>query len=268
VEFTPNDDWVFYGSATNGTKPGAFDSFTVADVDPGFPSPFAALGTVVNSVDEEKVWSYEIGAKGSFLEGRASIALAGYYYDYQDLQQQVYRGAVAATENVGEAEGKGVEMELILKANEFVQFWASGAWQDTEMKEIDLDVCSTPTGGSCVGNSLPFSPEVTASGAVRLSYPFGNSLVYFVSEVIYSDSFSVGLENLPLQETGSWAEWNFRLGADIGESFNLSVFLENAFDEEHFDGAEDLTEDLGFAIAFGPARPRTLGVDIRYRFGK
>lgn len=104
------------------------------------------------------------------------------------------------------------------------------------MKEIDLDGCATPSGGSCVGNTLPFSPKVTATGDLGSTYPFGNSMVYFVSEVVYSDNFFVGLENLPLQEVGSWTEWNFRLGVDIGENINVSAFLENAFNEEHFDG--------------------------------
>ncbi|MEM8661702.1 MAG: TonB-dependent receptor, partial [Pseudomonadota bacterium] len=33
VEYTANESWMFYGSATNGTKPGAFDNFAVTDVE-------------------------------------------------------------------------------------------------------------------------------------------------------------------------------------------------------------------------------------------
>lgn len=206
--------------------------------------------------------------------GRSGEALSG-LYDVERVEvlrcpQGLLFGRSATswtTENVGKVEGKGVEMELVFSANEHVQFRATGAWQDAEMKEIDLDGYATPSGGSCVGNTLPFSPKVTATGDLGSTYPFGNSMVYFVSEVVYSDDFFVGLENLPVQEVGSWTEWNFRLGVDIGENINVSAFLENAFNEEHFDGSEDLTADLGFAIGFGPARPRTWGVDVPYRFG-
>ena len=90
--------------------------------------------------------------------------------------------------------------------------------------------------------------------------------IHLISELINSDSFYSSLENTHLRDFDSWTEWNFRCGVDIGEDITITAFVENAFDEEHFDGSADLTEDLGFAIGFGPARARTWGADIRYRF--
>lgn len=267
VEFTPNEDWLLYGSVTNGTKPGAFDSYNVNDVLPAFPSPLAAPGTDVQSVDEEDVLSYEIGARGEFADGRGSFTVAAFYYDYTDLQLQIFEGTRFVTKNVGEAEGNGVEMEVSFNANEYVQLNAGGAWLDTEVDDVGLDVCSTPDGGSCIGNSLPASPEYTASADLRLSYPIGNSVIYFVSEVIYSDSFYGALSNSAISQVDSWTEWNFRLSANIGEQITVSLFVDNAFDEEHFDGVLDTTEDLGYAIGIGPARPQIWGADVRYRFG-
>jgi len=267
VEFTPNEDWLLYGSVTNGTKPGAFDSFNVDDVLPTFPSPVPRPGTDVQSVDEENVWSYEIGARGAFADGRGSFAVAAFYYDYTDLQLQVFEGTRFVTKNVGEAEGTGVEMEVSFNANEYVQLNAGGAWLDTEVDDVGLDVCSTPDGSSCNGNRLPASPEYTASADLRLSYPIGDSMIYFVTEVIYSDSFYGSLANTAISQVDSWTEWNFRLGADIGDRFTVSLFVDNAFDEEHFDGIYDGTEDFGYSFGLGPARPQTWGADVRYRFG-
>jgi iron complex outermembrane receptor protein len=266
LEYTPNEDWLFYGSATNGSKPGAFDSYQVEDVLPGFPSPVAAPGTDVQNVDEEDVWSYEIGARGEFLDGRGTVAVSAFYYDYTDLQLQVFEGTTFITKNVGEAEGAGVEMELAFNANEYVRLSAGAAYLDTEVDDVDLDVCARPDGSSCNGNELSFSPEYSASGELRLSYPIGDSTIYFVSEVIYSDSIYSGLENTSLGSVDSWTEWNFRLGADVGEKITVSVFVDNAFDEDHFDGVLDTTADLGYAIGFGPARQQTWGADLRYRF--
>jgi iron complex outermembrane receptor protein len=267
LEFTPNEDWLLYGSATNGSKPGAFDSYQVKDVLPAFPSPLAAPGTDVQSVDEEDVWSYEIGARGEFLDGRGTVAASAFYYDYTDLQLQIFEGTTFVTKNVGEAEGAGVELELAYAANEYVRLSAGASYLDTEVDDVDLNVCATPDGGSCNGNSLAVSPEYSASGELRLSYPIGDSLIYFVSEVIYSDSFYGGLENTTISEVDSWTEWNFRLGANVGENITVSLFVDNAFDEDHFDGVLDTTADLGYAIGFGPARQQTWGADVRYRFG-
>jgi iron complex outermembrane receptor protein len=247
LEFTPTEDWLLYGSATNGSKPGAFDSFGVDDVIPAFPSPIAAPGTDVQSVDEEDVWSYEIGARGEFLDGRGTLAVSAFYYDYTE----------------GEAEGTGAELELAYSANEYVRMSAGASYLDTEVDDVDLEVCSTPDGGSCNGNNLSVSPEYTASADLRLSYPIGDSVIYFVSEVIYSDSFYSELDS----EIDSWTEWNFRLGANVGENITVSLYVDNAFDEDHFDGVLDVTEDFGYAIGLGPARQRTWGADVRYRFG-
>ena len=266
LEFTPNEDWLLYGSVTNGSKPGAFDSYNVDDVIPAFPSPVAAPGTDVQSVDEEDVWSYEIGARGEFLDGRGTIAMSAFYYDYTDLQLQIFEGTRFVSKNVGEAEGSGVELELAYSANEYVRMSAGASYLDTEVDDVDLDVCSTTNGGSCNGNNLVGSPEYTASADLRLSYPIGDSEIYFVSEVIYSDSFYSELENTAISEIDSWTEWNFRFGANVGENITVSLFVDNAFDEDHFDGVLDLTADFGYAIGFGPARQQTWGADVRYRF--
>jgi iron complex outermembrane receptor protein len=266
LEYTANEDWLLYGSVTNGSKPGAFDSYQVYDVIPAFPSSVAAPGTDVQSVDEEDVWSYEIGARGEFLDGRGSLAVSAFYYDYTDLQLQIFTGTTFITENVGEAEGAGVELELAYMANEYVQLSAGAAYLDTEVDDVDLDVCATPDGGSCNGNTLSFTPEYTASADLRLSYPIGDSVIYFLSEVIYSDSFYTGLENTALGSVDSWTEWNFRLGANVGENITVSLFVDNAFDEDHFDARADLTADLGYALGIGPARQQTWGADVRYRF--
>jgi outer membrane receptor protein involved in Fe transport len=168
---------------------------------------------------------------------------------------------------VGEAEGTGAELELAYSANEYVRMSAGASYLDTEVDDVDLEVCSTPDGGSCNGNNLSVSPEYTASADLRLSYPVGDSVIYFVSEVIYSDSFYSELENTAISEIDSWTEWNFRLGANVGENITVSLYVDNAFDEDHFDGVLDVTEDFGYAIGLGPARQRTWGADVRYRFG-
>jgi iron complex outermembrane recepter protein len=68
---------MMYASVTKGFKPGGYNSFSLAN---GLPTVF----------NEEKVLSYEIGAKGSFWNGRVQSSIAAYYYDYEDLQFAVF----------------------------------------------------------------------------------------------------------------------------------------------------------------------------------
>lgn len=84
-----------YGSISNGEKPGGFDTF-----DPFSPA-----------FNAEKVTSYELGAKGSVLDGTLNFAVAGYLYNYNDLQVLVAEGPRDIVKNAAKADGKGVELE-------------------------------------------------------------------------------------------------------------------------------------------------------------
>ena len=59
LDWTPNNDWLFYGSISKGFKSGGFDGSTVRK--PGDLKPFSA----------ETLWSYELGFKSTVMdEGR------------------------------------------------------------------------------------------------------------------------------------------------------------------------------------------------------
>jgi iron complex outermembrane receptor protein len=73
----------------------------------------------VSVVDPETVDDYEIGAKGSFLQRRLTVSVAGFHYDYQNIQVLVnaLTGAGATTtatilQNAGSATVNGAEIEF------------------------------------------------------------------------------------------------------------------------------------------------------------
>ena len=100
-------DLNLYASYSEGFKGGGFDprgNFANADVREGFLP--------------ETVESYELGAKTSFFDGRATINTAVFFADYTDVQipgSLVLPGPpvsfVGTVTNAGAAEMKGVEVE-------------------------------------------------------------------------------------------------------------------------------------------------------------
>ena len=57
---------------------------------------------------------YEIGGRGTFLDGRVSVDGAIYYSDYDDVQVAIVENGRARTTNVNSASGFGAGWPLAL----------------------------------------------------------------------------------------------------------------------------------------------------------
>jgi iron complex outermembrane receptor protein len=97
LNYEANDDLFLYVSVTKGFKSGGwtFGSFNADPADP------------------EKVWSYEAGVKSQLFANRVRANVAGFYYDYSDLQKRVLIvPGVTGVVNAAQAEVWGLEVEL------------------------------------------------------------------------------------------------------------------------------------------------------------
>lgn len=104
-QYAPNQDHLFYIVAASGTKPGGVND------DGGF-DPLVNAPTF----DEEKIWSVELGAKNTFLNGDLVFNTALYFNRLTDLQfteSVVQSDSTADTviTNNGEADIWGVELQ-------------------------------------------------------------------------------------------------------------------------------------------------------------
>src|SRR3546814_17021826 len=80
---------MIYAAYSKGFKGGGFDprgSGTSAPISD--PSAGRTYEDIYNflAFDPEKVDSYEVGYKGSLLDRRLTLSLAGFYMDYKDVQ--------------------------------------------------------------------------------------------------------------------------------------------------------------------------------------
>lgn len=107
LEYTANDDMLFYGSVAKGAKPGGIS--TVGAGASGFvPDQFA--------FERETMWVYEVGAKTSWADGKVIANVAAYYEDFSGKQTssqiQLDNGLVGTrTVNASSAEVKGLEID-------------------------------------------------------------------------------------------------------------------------------------------------------------
>jgi iron complex outermembrane receptor protein len=151
------------------------------------------------SFDPETVDSYELGYKGSLLDGALYLALAGFYMDYSDVQ---IPGSVACSaggvatfcgviSNAGKAEYKGVEIETNARlARDFVtpgdrlNFIGSLGYIDAEYKEYITNIAGVPT-DVAEFREVQNTPEWSGSATLAYSTPAGEGDVYFGTTLSY-----------------------------------------------------------------------------------
>lgn len=218
-------------------------------------------------VTPETLDAYEVGLKTQLFDRHLRLNIAGFYYDYSDLQLRVTRGGATLLANAAKARIKGLDIDF--EARLTPQFSLSGGFEYLDAKYVSFPgaqfTTPAPTGGNITtigdakGNRLVQSPEVSA--VVTASYvidtDFGNFAL--TGNLKYSDRFFWDPDNrlftpstYLLNTTLKWTSPN--------EGYDVTLWAKNLLNEKYFANASG----GGFAgDAFTAAAPRTYGV----RFG-
>ncbi len=133
-KFTPNLNAYF--TYSQGFKAGVV-SGQLPHPAPGDPYPQPA--------DPEKISAYEVGMKAA--NDTYSANLAAFYYDYKDLQVEIFNTQTFTTipENATTAEIYGLDFDGTAKLNERFQLRLSGTWLPTaKYKEFEQAVAFVP----------------------------------------------------------------------------------------------------------------------------
>lgn len=204
LKFQVNENFNVYGSVARGNKPGGFNDLPsdAMEADLEF---FRMRG--FETFDEEKVWSYEIGAKGVSDDGRFNASGALFYLDWtsqQLTQSEPYERTngtfttVPFLVNAGASEIKGLELEVAGRPVDWFDFRVTYAYvdgeftdfYDTNTEEI-LDTDGEPSfldteqqvpnpadvdgpNGQVAGNKLAQTPTHQFTISNTLRFPLGN----------------------------------------------------------------------------------------------
>jgi iron complex outermembrane receptor protein len=146
-------DVMAYITAAKGYKSGGFD-----------------IGAVQPAYRPETLWDYEMGVKSKMFDGRLQANLAGFYYDYKDLQVSVIKDTVVYTQNAARARTYGVEAEIQAVLAPRLKLNFSGSYLNAKFKEFvtaNTDLPGAPV-LNYAGYTLPQSPRF--HGQLGLEY--------------------------------------------------------------------------------------------------
>ena len=106
----------------------------------------------------DSLWSYELGAKNSLLDGRMQVNASTFVIDWDNIQQAVYLPGCGQNfvENLGKVRSVGGELEVQMRPVQALLLDLSAAHVDAKYTRT---VCAGPT--VCTGTNPPAQPVVT-----------------------------------------------------------------------------------------------------------
>tara|TARA_R110000782_G_C14819243_1_gene413906 strand:+ start:4455 stop:6731 length:2277 start_codon:yes stop_codon:yes gene_type:complete len=243
----------------------------------GFKSGTYNLGTLGNPVNPEKVSAFEGGIKSSLFDRRLRLNVAGFYYDYTDLQVGKVESTSTVLENAANATIYGAEVEMQAKPVENVQLDANVAWLHARFDDYvsrdlarpygDGTLINGNPGFNLAGNTLSQSPNLTAFAGAQYTIPSSAGDFTLRGEISYRSRSYLTAFNVKEVSQPAYAKLNAFLNwASNDGQVSGSLYIRNITNKTTVSSAYVSSGLFGFPINGYLEEPRTYGARIRYDF--
>jgi len=271
LAFKPGENSQIYASASRGFKSGGFNGRANGLAD--LTQVINGVPTLVTRFDPETVWTYEGGAKASFLDGRVYLAGNVFYSDFRNFQARVGGGAVAVFPvlNAGRMSIWGAELEAVVKPTRMWTVRGSLGYLNATYDEFN-DGRRPPT-FSCnpTGNQVTctpaFAPPISFTLATDYRIPVGDAgTVTLGGDARFVDRHFLSVDNRPgLVEPGYWLANAFVRFDAADNRWYLQGGVKNLTNSLYrTDGQEFSSVGNIQTVYFGD--PRTFNVMVGVRF--
>ena len=278
ANWRPSDNTLIFGSVTTGYKPGGFGSFNIEGTScDGVPWGLCVADPATDRPGDfgpETVTSFEVGYKGTLMDGRSQLAVTAFFYDYEDMQAIFSEGPRQVVDNVGQIDGQGVEAEWNIAVSNNVNFRLGASWFDSEAHNVQA-FCEngeilTGSADACEGESIPWAPEYTAFAVINTSFQAGNGEIFGNLTWSWEDDYRGDWPNpsIVYQPIPALNQTDIVVGYRT-DGWRISAYVENVFNEVWYDGNYADGQDPANIYSqhvFGPSRPTTAGVRFAVDF--
>jgi outer membrane receptor protein involved in Fe transport len=256
-----SDDIMIYGNYSEGFRPSGVNR----------PRPNASGFSVPETYDPDYLDSIELGFKSTLNDGNLILNGAYYSMDWKDYQTSTFNTditSVAYTENVGNADINGVELNSILMLNDSTTLNLYINKMDPKLAN-DYYYVSGELGANA-GNRLANMPELSYYMSLDKDFTFNSKPAYLIFDYSYTGERNTSYENGAI-ELPSYAISNIRAGVD-NENTSVELYITNLTDEDAYLSRYDDFSDVGssgysgFGVRRTGSKPRVIGIRIRYRY--
>jgi outer membrane receptor protein involved in Fe transport len=260
LSYKPNEDSLVYASWAEGFRLGRPQSPLPAgacDVDgDGIIDGTGVAIDSTGAVSSDTVESFELGAKFAFLDRRATIDIALFRMDWNNIPVQILPPCgYAYTTNAGVGLSEGIEVQANFQLTDAFLVSVGGSWNDAKL------TADVPAQGFQDGDPLPGTPKESANLGLQYSFNISGHPAYIRADSIYVSRFFGDILETPTQEAGDYVKVNASARVEFG-NLDMDVFVHNLTDEDAF-----ISRGYGLHELFGyRMRPRTIGLQLSYDF--
>jgi iron complex outermembrane receptor protein len=256
LSYEPRKDLLLYGTVSKGFRVGQVNANRGASlVNP-------ADYVIPEGYKPDSTINYELGLKSSFLNGRITLNLAGFYIDWSNIQINGTRISDNRSfiANAGKATVKGVEFEMTARPARGLNLYTTVTVQDGKVDSVPTNI-AVP---AAVGDVLPGLAKWKLSGGAEYRWSIGDRLqAYIRADAQFTDqspnAFANGGKNKLYVLNAAYATIDGSIGVDTSWG-NIAVYGENLTNNDSF-----ILKNLGVLNGYTTLRPRTFGIRVTYR---
>jgi len=257
-----------YASYTQGFRAG------------GFNTPSYAPRAADDPIRPETMTSYEVGAKFVSPDRRTRANLALFRYDYKDVIVSILNGAARVVRNSPSARGKGIELDINHKANDWLTISAGGQYLDAKYRSYTNGatfVYRRDAGGNITGIvlatqdlsgvHLPRAPKWTGYVAANVEAPIGHDWVAKLNTVArYTSTYDFvvnrsGILGADFQKSLLLVNASAGVGPSSG-AYEIGFYVDNLTGEKYYSNRVTGTQ----GVVSLQAMPRTYGLRLKFQY--
>lgn len=267
VQYQLEPRTMIYATYAKGFKSGGFD------VGVANPLPY----------QPEQLTDYEGGIKTTLVDGRLRANVAGFYYNYTNLQVQQVLGTAVQTSNAANAKVYGLEGEFTFLVTPDFELNASASWTHARYGQfcgsdgaqpniVTPSSCPTVNGGllpheaDLSGNSLSNAPDWRGNLAGQYTFNLLTGSLIFRGELEYSSRFYFAPDNLSFLSQAPYAKVDLYVTYRPNKTWQVRAYLKNIGDVTTKTSALVASALVGSPIIGSVAPPRTFGIQLAYKF--
>ena len=284
VRYKPNDESSIYASFTRGYKAAIIDvggSCQNAVNIPTASNPTGA-GYTCNNVKPETINAYEVGYK--YDGDRLNFELAGFYYDYKNLQVSMYLAGTASIINAATSEIYGLDGSVRYKVSDNFEINAGAAWTHARYKDFPnapiytncANLGAAFTALACTPNGLTFwivnqnlknvtmqrAPAFTGNVGAKYTAELGGGELALSGNWYYSSKLNFGPSGLQFPQ-GSYNTLSLRAQwTDATDRYMIALYGDNVTGERY----RTAMQYTNFGIGTNWNKPASYGVEVGVRF--
>jgi outer membrane receptor protein involved in Fe transport len=262
MTYDVDQDSNIYGSISKGYRlggpepsPAPFGPTTVCNGD------FTNLGITTDPLKfaSDKLWTYELGSKNRLDDNKISLNGAGYFTQWDNIQQQVYLPTCGyyVTLNVGDAQIYGGELEASYRPIDGLTLGLTASYQHASITRTNNAATVA------VGQRLIDVPYDSLTASIQYDYPLAGDMTLAVHADYDWSGRSNGSYQLGNSDyyNPSYGVLNASVGLET-EAYDVTLYAKNLGDDRTIIQRPELNTVVeGYTV-----RPLTVGISAKYRF--